>query len=328
MSQTAKRPVTVSVIVPNYNYARYLPDRIESILSQTYPNFELILLDDASTDDSVAVLEKYRNNSHVSHVMINEQNTGSPFQQWMKGIMLARGKYIWIAEADDLAESIFLETCIRLAEEHENTAICYAGSLLIDADGNISNRDINHWGSRKKKEASCFDGTQYAIHNLYWKNYLINASGVLFSRKYAIELANSTFQNMRYCGDYLFWFEMSMKGEVIEVYKNLNYFRQHATKATNSSRKQGGGVMEDIQIVRVMEDRLTGLSSYKKRLRHGLLYRKIKRLPIDKQQKYILYRTLFDTLQAGIAEYRVERYNKYLKRLIPSLLTPKRDRLY
>lgn len=327
MNQTAKYPITVSVIVPNYNYARYLPNRIESILNQTYTDFELILLDDASTDDSAAVLEKYCNNSHVSHIVINEQNTGSPFQQWMKGVALARGKYIWMAEADDLAEPTFLETCIRLAERHENTAICYVGSLLINADGNISNRDINHWGSRKKKGFACFDGTQYAIHNLYWKNYLVNASGVLLSRKYAIELANSTFQNMRYCGDYLFWFEMSMKGKVIEIYKNLNYFRQHTSKVTNTSRKRGEGVLEDIRIVRIMEDRLAGIGSYKKRLRHGLLYRKIKRLAIDKQQKRNLYCVLFDTLQAGIADYRVERYNKYLKLLIPSLLTPKRDRL-
>ena len=81
-----EKEVQVSVIVPNYNYARYLPMRIESILNQTFTDFELILLDDASTDESVSVLEKYRNNKHVSHIVVNEQNTGSPVQQWMKGI--------------------------------------------------------------------------------------------------------------------------------------------------------------------------------------------------------------------------------------------------
>lgn len=60
-----EKEVQVSVIVPNYNYARYLPMRIESILNQTFTDFELILLDDASTDESVSVLEKYRNNKHV-----------------------------------------------------------------------------------------------------------------------------------------------------------------------------------------------------------------------------------------------------------------------
>ncbi len=322
-----EKEVQVSVIVPNYNYARYLPMRIESILNQTFTDFELILLDDASTDESVSVLEKYRNNKHVSHIVVNEQNTGSPFQQWMKGISLSRGKYIWIAEADDLAEPDFLETCIQLAEKHENTAICYVGSLLIDATGNVSKKDINHWGKRKKKKAQCFDGVQYATHNMYWKNYPVNASSVLFSKCYALELTDSAFQHMKYCGDYLFWFEMCLKGKVIEVYKNLNYFRQHSAKVTNTSRKEGGGIIEDIQIVHIMDKKLANLSSYKRRLRYGLLYRKIKRLPIDKQQKEILYRVLRNTLQAGIAERRIERLNKYLKFLIPSLLTPKRDRL-
>ena len=95
----------VSVIIPNYNYALYLKKRIESILNQTYTDYELILLDDASTDNSVEILEKYKDNPHVSHILVNEKNSGSPFQQWAKGISLARGKWIWIAEADDVAES-------------------------------------------------------------------------------------------------------------------------------------------------------------------------------------------------------------------------------
>ena len=83
-----KNPL-VSVIVPNYNYARYLDARIDSILRQTWTDFELILLDDASTDTSREILEKYRNHPRVSRIEFNTQNTGSPFQQWMKGILLA-----------------------------------------------------------------------------------------------------------------------------------------------------------------------------------------------------------------------------------------------
>ena len=76
--------VEVSVIIPNYNYARFLKQRIESVLSQTYTDFEIILLDDASTDDSVSILNNYRNNKHVSHLEVNSINTGSPFAQWQK----------------------------------------------------------------------------------------------------------------------------------------------------------------------------------------------------------------------------------------------------
>ena len=91
----------VSVIIPNYNYARFLTERIDSVLSQTFQNFELIILDDCSTDNSREVIERYRSNPKVSHIIYNQSNTGSPFAQWEKGLSVARGKYIWVAEADD-----------------------------------------------------------------------------------------------------------------------------------------------------------------------------------------------------------------------------------
>lgn len=65
------KEVKVSVIVPNYNYARYLPIRLESILNQTFKDFELILLDDASTDNSIQILENYRNHPNVSQLVVN-----------------------------------------------------------------------------------------------------------------------------------------------------------------------------------------------------------------------------------------------------------------
>lgn len=84
----------VSVVVPNYNYKRYLNLRIQSILQQTYQNIELILLDDASTDGSEEVLSDYQDHAKVSHILLNEHNTGNPFKQWFKGMQLAKGKYI------------------------------------------------------------------------------------------------------------------------------------------------------------------------------------------------------------------------------------------
>ena len=93
----------VSVIVPNYCHSMYLDERILSILNQTYNNFELIILDDCSPDNgaSKSVIEKYRDNSHISQIIFNEKNSGSTFKQWEKGINLAKGEFIWIAESDD-----------------------------------------------------------------------------------------------------------------------------------------------------------------------------------------------------------------------------------
>jgi glycosyltransferase involved in cell wall biosynthesis len=74
----------VSVIIPNYNHARYLRGRIESVLRQTYRDFEVILLDDCSTDDSRSILGEYVKDPRV-RIDFNEVNSGSTFKQWNKG---------------------------------------------------------------------------------------------------------------------------------------------------------------------------------------------------------------------------------------------------
>lgn len=317
----------ISVVIPNYNYGRYLKGRIESVLNQTFTDYELILLDDASTDDSVKVMEEYKEHPKVSLLVVNDNNTGSPFQQWIKGILLARGTYIWMAEADDLAEPIFLETCVNYLNVHADTSVCFVGSKTINAAGEVGKKDINHWGGRVKNDYSYFDGKEYAEHNLYWKNYIINASGVVFRREYALNLINSPFQTMRYCGDWLFWFEMAMQGGVIEVYKNLNYFRMHEAKVTQKSHNMGGGVIEDMQVLKHIEQQLPNLSTYKKRLRRGLLYRKIKKGRYSKQRELELFSMMEETLTASFSDYRLERINQFLRIFIPTLLTRKRDRL-
>ena len=105
----------VSVIIPNYCYAAYLEQRIDSVLSQTYQDFEVIILDDNSPDDGLSrmAFEKYRENPHVSHIVYNDENSGSTFKQWDKGISLAEGEYIWIAESDDYCSPLLLESLMK-----------------------------------------------------------------------------------------------------------------------------------------------------------------------------------------------------------------------
>lgn len=102
-----KKPL-VSVIVPNYNHAPYLKERLDSIYQQTYQNIEVILLDDFSSDNSVEVLKQYaRKYPHNTRLIVNEENSGKVFRQWNKGLSLAKGELIWIAESDDYCDVNF-----------------------------------------------------------------------------------------------------------------------------------------------------------------------------------------------------------------------------
>src|SRR6187431_17527 len=95
----------VSVIIPNYNHADFLMQRIVSILNQTYQDFELIILDDCSSDKSREIIEHYRTHPKVSHIVYNAENSGSTFKQWKLGLDYAKGDWIWIAESDDYCEN-------------------------------------------------------------------------------------------------------------------------------------------------------------------------------------------------------------------------------
>lgn len=320
----------VSVIIPNYNYARFLEERIEAVLSQTLKDFEIILLDDASSDNSVSILNKYRENTHVFCVDINSINTGSPFAQWQRGIALSHGKYIWIAESDDLAEPSFLEKTVCALEQYPQASYCFTGSHSINEYGEMFPVDFDRWTTKQKRRSAnlgVFAGKDYVIHNLYWVNYIYNASGVVFRRECFERITDYSCFSMRYCGDWLFWVEMSLQGDVIEIYEKLNRFRQHEHSTTVKSYITGDGLKEDLLVVKAIEDVLPSFSYWKKMLRRGIFYKKIKRLKTETGIKDKLYQDLKTLLNGNIVDFCIERLNKNLSFLIPCLLTRDRDRL-
>jgi glycosyltransferase involved in cell wall biosynthesis len=322
--------VEVSVIIPNYNYARFLKQRIESVLSQTYTDFEIILLDDASTDDSVSILNNYRNNKHVSHLEVNSINTGSPFAQWQKGIALAHGKYIWIAESDDAAEPLFLEKAVSVLNQYPQASFCFLGSHCIDENGAELSTDFDRWTSKqlcRPHKVGVFDGRDYIKHNLYWRNYIYNASGVVFRKQCFEQIQDFSCFSMRYSGDWMFWVEMARQGEVVEVYDKLNKFRLHGDSTTKKAIRSGEGIREDICIVKTIESFSPDLGMQRKAVRHGAFYKEIKRLKAAIEVKEELYEELTLSFDISVGAYYIERFNKCFASLVPLLITRDKDRL-
>jgi len=142
----------VSIIVPCYNHAPYLEARLASIANQTYRKMEVILLDDASTDDSAAILRRfvtlYPSNSRL---VVNRHNSGSPFQQWQRGMELASGDLIWIAESDDFCHDEFLEALVPCFR-NRGVMLAFGNTRFCDQSGQHqvwSMQDYLHeWRSR------------------------------------------------------------------------------------------------------------------------------------------------------------------------------------
>ena len=235
----------VSVIVPNYNHARFLPKRMESILNQTFQDFELILLDDCSTDDSRPILSRYAGDPRVK-IEFNEVNSGSTFKQWNKGVRLAQGKYVWIAESDDYADEHLLEKLVSRLDAEPNAVFAQCRSWRVLASGELKGfQDTYLSGLGSDKWAGDFraDGIEEC------RNYLVrccsvqSASSVVFRREVYWQVGGAD-EKLRQCGDWKTWASMALTGGTISyVGEPLNYYRYHdASVSEKNLRNLENGV--------------------------------------------------------------------------------------
>lgn len=228
----------VSVIVPNYNHAPYLERRFDSIFAQTYQDFELIILDDCSTDNSREVLEKYRNHPKVSQVVYNEKNSGSTFKQWNKGVAMAKGEFIWIAESDDEAEPEFLETLVPKLDANSNVGIAYCGSIIINEKSKSLGPHLD-WTENltplKWEKEFISKGVDECAKDLLVKNIIPNASAALF-RKNVFYNAGGAVISLKMCGDWITWFNMLKKSDLAYTPLLLNRYRFHINNVRTTTR--------------------------------------------------------------------------------------------
>jgi glycosyltransferase involved in cell wall biosynthesis len=222
-----KKP-KVSIILPCYNHENYLKERLDSIFNQTYQNFEVIILDDASTDGSQDLLIEYKKHVKVSHHIINTKNSGSPFLQWEKGLELAIGDYVWIAESDDSCDINFLKSNLEKIEQ-ENANICVAKTFKY-AKGRTSS-EVNHPIFRNKnKENLCVENLNYCP--------ILNVSACIFKNHFLKENVNHEFTNYRLIGDRVFYYEFFSNTDFVKNDDVLAYFRKE-TESVSTLKYKG-----------------------------------------------------------------------------------------
>ena len=129
----------VSVIIPAYNSADFIDEALKSVFDQTYKDLEIIVVDDGSTDDTRAVLEKYGD-----RVNYHYQDNNGPASARNRGIKLARGKYIAFLDADDLWLPTKLEKQVALFKNRENLGFVTTGVCSFDENGDYGFATYKH----------------------------------------------------------------------------------------------------------------------------------------------------------------------------------------
>lgn len=228
----------VSIILPSYNHSEFLLERLKSILNQTYKNWEAIIIDDQSTDESVQIISSFLKQNpgfKVKDFIINEKNSGSGYFSWQKGIELADTEYIWIAETDDFSEPEFLEELVEILDLNQETALAFCGSNYMENNKTIYN-------SANRTQDLAVEKNQYKIINksvflerMPFNTYITNGSSVVF-RKPQIAIPLEIFNN-RLCSDIFLWSYLLQNNSFAFLNKNLNFFRRHEGSTSSFLQK-------------------------------------------------------------------------------------------
>jgi len=219
----------VSVIIPNYNHASFLQQRIESVLDQSYTDMEIIILDDCSTDHSKNIIEQYRNHPRVSDIVYNQINSGSTFRQWNKGVELSKADIIWIAESDDFSDKSFLTVLMPVMLADENKGIVYCQSYKVNDKNEVTGtwkEDTDGLSNTQFSTDFSMPGKEYIKQFLIHWNTIPNASGVIFRKKF-YQLAGGAEPGIKNCSDWLTWLKMLLTSDVSYIAEPFNYFRYH-----------------------------------------------------------------------------------------------------
>lgn len=238
----------VSVIITNYNHERYLKQRIDTVLAQTYDDYNICIYDDCSTDNSREIIEAYRGNPKIECIVYNETNSGNLYRQWEKAIAGATGEWIWIAQSDDYCEPELLASLMALTEQKKNIGIAFCGSHWVDDNGK-EGEDLSLY-----HESFFRTGPEEIRKKLAMQCSVQNSSSAILRTVLAKE-AIKGISKYKACGDWIFYERILYSADIIYTAKKLNYFRWYHANVSNSAKAEGVWIMEGIDVIRNIDYR-------------------------------------------------------------------------
>lgn len=241
--------MSISVVVPNYNYARLLGRRIDSILNQTQQVDEIIFLDDYSTDNSLEVIDKeiekikQRKPEIKIQKIISKENSGSVCRQWAKGFKAATSDYVWIAEVDDLAEKNFLEKVTAPFQRDGDVLISYTDSVVVNPKNKpvfkrnlrrtLEKKRLRHW-----TKSYIVDGKKELQDVMCIYNTIPNVSAAVFKNDARYIKILEKAADFAIAGDWYFYVQLFLLGKVSYTNEKLNRYCVHSDSVTKTTDKK------------------------------------------------------------------------------------------
>lgn len=220
----SKHNPLVSIVMTVYNDIKYIEESINSILNQTYKNFEFIIIDDASTDGTQSLLKQYSITDNRLKVIYNKNNIGF-IRSLNKGFKHAKGKYIARQDADDISLPKRLETQVRYLENNQNIGLCGTWIKIIDHNGRFHNKIKKHPSSPYSIQWNLSFFCCIAHSSVMIRTTIIDKNGAY----------NPKFQ---FVEDYELWVRLSKTTLLANIPKFLVLYREHGLNISTTKTKE------------------------------------------------------------------------------------------
>lgn len=230
----------VSVIIPTYNREKYLPEAIDSVLNQTFQDFELIIVDDGSTDNTKEILKPY-----LSKIRYIYQKNKGPSAARNTGIRYSTGEWIAFLDADDIWLLYKLKLQVKYLEEHPDIALVYADLGVFNEKGVI---EKNHYLSRKISRP-----TGYIFQELVMRP-LISTITVMV-RKSIFDTVGLFSEDLLIGEDYELWLRIAKNYKIGYLPKVVAMYRIHKLSIIQGDFNILQGIPGEIKVVEKMLNR-------------------------------------------------------------------------
>lgn len=224
----------VSIVFTSYNHREYLKQALDSLVNQTYPNLEIIIIDDCSTDGSQEILKGYEHYENID-LKLQTQNSGSYVRASNYGASFAKGEYILFAQCDDFAEPSQIQKLLEVFEKNPSVGVVFSKSNLVDENGIVYNDDfVGREKSFKKKvkQTGLITGDEMKEF-LSFSCVIPNLSAALIKTDLFRKI-NGLSDKYLVVADWEFWLDLTEETDFYYISEPLNYFRQHATTIRSS----------------------------------------------------------------------------------------------
>jgi glycosyltransferase involved in cell wall biosynthesis len=240
----------VSIVIPAYNSANYIQETLESCLAQTYPNFELIVIDDGSTDDTIAIVESYGDKIHL----IQQRNSGPAIAR-NTGIQAAQGEYIQFCDSDDLLHPEKIAHCMAAMLKNPDVALVYSKVRQVAANGESS------VGLPDFPPDDYFDTANLFCKILQHVGSPLQTSTLLVRKSTLLEVGMYRADPDQRCAeDWDLLLRLANDSDFLGVPEILTYYRHHEHTLTNNRLAMAAGRLQTAQYARHYARRKTCLS--------------------------------------------------------------------